>query len=161
MQLLSLVFLFSACWLFLRVIWMVGGRRIQQKLRWRRGLFVTVLPVVLPSRFIIPSAMSGEDSLAVASVCRQTSHAVHYVQAFQSFSECRYQTTSSNSPSAVRLELHKTLWAAPILQTGVRSRIITGTYPKFFDILSLPPYGIVMLFSLPLILFDDSSLLLR
>ena len=118
--------------------------------------------------------MSREDSLAAAirrslgsnpgvlsSVRRQTSHSVHYVQAVQLLSERRYQTTNSNPPSQARLESHKPPRVAPILQTGVRSRSITGTAPKFVGILSLPPYHKVKLFSFPLILPDVNLLPLR
>ncbi|CAN6867110.1 unnamed protein product [Brassica oleracea] len=94
---LTLVVLFhcSMYWLSARVIWMVGTRRTRQKLRRRRGLFVTLLLVVLSCQLVFPPAMSREDSFAAAirrslgsnpdvlsSVRRQTSHDVHYVQAF-------------------------------------------------------------------------------
>ncbi|KAL0658620.1 hypothetical protein Bca4012_079205 [Brassica carinata] len=115
--------------------------------------------------------MSREDSLATAmlrssdskagvspSVCRQTSHNVHYVQAVQLLSEHRYQTTNSSPSCPVRLDSHKPPRVAPILQTGVRSRSFTGTDPKFFGILSFPTCRKVMLFSLPSILLDGGSL---
>uniref|UniRef100_A0A0D3EI26 Uncharacterized protein n=1 Tax=Brassica oleracea var. oleracea TaxID=109376 RepID=A0A0D3EI26_BRAOL len=156
----------SMYWLSARVIWMVGTRRTRQKLRRRRGLFVTLFLVVLSCQLVFPPAMSREDSFAAAirrslgsnpdvlsSVCHQTSHDVHYVQAVQS-SEHQYQPTSSSASSPARLESHKPLRDAPILQTDVRSRSFMCTDPKFFGILSLSPYHKVKLFTLPSILLD-------
>ncbi|KAG2262001.1 hypothetical protein Bca52824_069080 [Brassica carinata] len=162
------------CWLSSRVIWMVGGRQTRQTLRRRRGLFVALLLVILPCQLVFPPEISREDSLAPAirrslgsnpdvpySVRRLTSHSVLYVQAVQSFLEHRYQPTSPSPSSLARLESHKPPRVAPILQTGVRSRSFTDSAPKFFAILSLPPYRKVKPFSFPSILLDGDSLPLR
>ncbi|KAL0740802.1 hypothetical protein Bca4012_082315 [Brassica carinata] len=153
---------------------MVGGRQTRQTLRRRRGLFVALLLVILPCQLVFPPEISREDSLAPAirrslgsnpdvpySVRRLTSHSVLYVQAVQSFLEHRYQPTSSSPSSLARLESHKPPRVAPILQTGVRSRSFTDSAPKFFAILSLPPYRKVKPFSFPSILLDGDSLPLR
>ncbi|CAN6908030.1 unnamed protein product, partial [Brassica oleracea] len=144
--------------LFTRVTWMFGGRRSRQMLRRRRGLFVTLLSVVLSFRQVLLLAMSREGSLTAAklwssgsnpvvplSVCRQD-------QAFKRYTEPQFQPTRSTSSSPGRLESHKPLRVAPLHQTDDRSRSITSSVPSYFGIISLPSYRKVMLSSPPLII---------
>ncbi|KAH0900300.1 hypothetical protein HID58_049868 [Brassica napus] len=164
----TIVFLISCsvfC-LFTRVTWMFGGRRSRQMLRRKRGLFVTLLSVVLSFRQVLFLAMSREGSLTAAklwssgsnpvvplSVCRQD-------QAFKRYTEPRFQQTRSTSSSPGRLESHKPLRVAPLHQTDGRSRSITSSVPSYFGIISLPSYQKVMLSSPPLII-DGASCPLR
>ena len=164
----TIVFLISCSVfrLFTHVTWMFGGRRSRQMLRRRRGLFVTLLSVVLSFRQVLLLAMSREGSLTAAklwssgsnpvvplSVCRQD-------QAFKRYTEPRFQPTRSTSSSPGRLESHKPLRVAPLHQTDGRSRSITSSVPSYFGIISLPSYRKVMLSSPPLII-DGASCPLR
>ncbi|CAN6878493.1 unnamed protein product, partial [Brassica oleracea] len=153
----TIVFLISCsvfC-LFTRVTWMFGGRRSRQMLRRRRGLFVTLLSVVLSFRQVLLLAMSREGSLTVAKLWSSGSNPV------VPLSVCRQvQAAISTSSSPGRLESHKPLRVAPLHQTDGRSRSITSSVPSYFGIIPLPSYRKVMLSSPPLII-DGASCPLR
>lgn len=164
----TIVFLISCSvfWLFTRVTWMFGGRRSRQMVRQRRGLFVTLLSVVLSFRQVLLLAMSREGSLTAAELWSSGSNPVVplsvccQVQAFKCYTEPRFQLTRTTSSSPGRLESHKPLRSAPLHQTDGRSRSITSSVPSYFGIISLPSYRKVMLSSPPLII-DRASFPLR
>ncbi|KAG2291446.1 hypothetical protein Bca4012_007402 [Brassica carinata] len=164
----TIVFLISCSVfrLFTHVTWMFGGRRSRQMLRRRRGLFVTLLSVVLSFRQVLLLAMSREGSLTAAKLWSSGSNPVvplsvwRQHQAFKRYTEPRFQPTRSTSSSPGRLESHKPLRIAPLHQTDGRSRSITSSVPSYFGIISLPSYRKVMLSSPPLII-DGASCPLR